>query len=55
MSDPGDPVVVPEPSTLALIGSGLLGYALLRRRRSPRPSSEPGTLPPRPSRLDDPS
>jgi hypothetical protein len=34
-SDPGqgDDVVVPEPSTYAMLGSALLGLALLRRRR----------------------
>jgi hypothetical protein len=31
-----DPVPMLEPSTLALLGSGLLGLALLRRRRSAR-------------------
>jgi hypothetical protein len=29
-----DPVPMPEPSTLGLLGSGILGLALLRRRRS---------------------
>jgi hypothetical protein len=31
-----DPVPMPEPSTLALLGSGLLGLALLPRRRGAR-------------------
>jgi hypothetical protein len=31
-----DPVPMLEPSTLALLGSGLLGLALLRRRRGAR-------------------
>jgi PEP-CTERM motif len=33
-----DPVPTPEASTLALLGSGLFGMALLRRRLRPRPN-----------------
>jgi hypothetical protein len=30
------PAAVPEPSTLALLGAGMLSLCALRRRRSPR-------------------
>ncbi len=32
--DPGENGVIPEPATMALLGSGLLGFAGMRRRRS---------------------
>lgn len=31
--DSSSPYINPEPATIALLGSGLLGYGLLRRRR----------------------
>ena len=32
--DGGNNNVIPEPATMALLGSGLLGFARLRRKRS---------------------
>ena len=32
--DPDSQVVVPEPGTLTLLGSALLGFGLLRRRKA---------------------
>jgi hypothetical protein len=34
----GNGTAVPEPGTLALIATGLLGYSLLRRRRTAKPA-----------------
>jgi hypothetical protein len=32
INDPGAPAPVPEPSTLALVGAGMIGIAALRRK-----------------------
>ena len=42
---PGSTAAVPEPATLSLVGAGLIGVGLLRRRRSAaQPDARPQPL-----------